>query len=735
MIKSIIMKNCATYPADEAVIENCQKVNFFYGPNGSGKSTISNFLHNQTAPQYASCKINWENDTPTDIVVYNRDFRTRHFKEDIAGVFTLGEATIEEIKSLEEMKKERDKKQDNYIGKINSLNKKIDEEQSHKDEFRDTVWKAILKQNETDFQEAFSGLRGNKEKFRDEVIERYKKSHSSSETRESLKKRYNVLFSNKPEKCNTIDISISHLISKLEAIEKDLIWEKVIVGNKDVPISKLIDFLDNADWVNRGRSYIRENGTCPFCQQNTISEDFKQQLNSFFSGEYERNIEHIKNLIGKYKSVSDLLISQLSNVTSNDVAVGVGNLDIQKYNTLLDTLKVLFSNTLTEMSSKEKEAGKKVTFPDSTSKVNDLLNMISTANSNINTHNKMVDNYNEEKKALVAAVWEFLMDEQEALISGYINDLSNFEKTKTGIQNGITQYKKQLDELDSKIFEAGKNITSVQPTVDEINRSLKAYGFTNFQIVPSPTKENFYQIQRMDGTLATNTLSEGEETFISFLYFLQFAKGSINAAKVSSKKILVLDDPICSLDSTVLYIVSSMVKTLIKAVREGKSDVEQIFILTHNVFFHKEASFINGRITELNDVNYWIISKDNNISSVRSFGKVNPIKTSYELLWQELKTNTNASLVTTQNIMRRIIENYFGILGKKVDDTIIDSFNTTEEKIICRSLISWINDGSHSIPDDFYIDSYTDSVERYKLVFKDIFVKMSHEAHYNMMMS
>lgn len=729
------MKNCATYPADEAVIENCQKVNFFYGPNGSGKSTISNFLHNQTAPQYASCKINWENDTPTDIVVYNRDFRTRHFKEDIAGVFTLGEATIEEIKSLEEMKKERDKKQDNYIGKINSLNKKIDEEQSHKDEFRDTVWKAILKQNETDFQEAFSGLRGNKEKFRDEVIERYKKSHSSSETRESLKKRYNVLFSNKPEKCNPIDISISHLISKLEAIEKDLIWEKVIVGNKDVPISKLIDFLDNADWVNRGRSYIRENGTCPFCQQNTISEDFKQQLNSFFSGEYERNIEHIKNLIGKYKSVSDLLISQLSNVTSNDVAVSLGNLDIQKYNTLLDTLKVLFSNTLTEMSSKEKEAGKKVTFPDSTSKVNDLLNMISTANSNINTHNKMVDNYNEEKKALVAAVWEFLMDEQEALISGYINDLSNFEKTKTGIQNGITQCKKQLDELDSKIFEAGKNITSVQPTVDEINRSLKAYGFTNFQIVPSPTKENFYQIQRMDGTLATNTLSEGEETFISFLYFLQFAKGSINAAKVSSKKILVLDDPICSLDSTVLYIVSSMVKTLIKAVREGKSDVEQIFILTHNVFFHKEASFINGRITELNDVNYWIISKDNNISSVRSFGKVNPIKTSYELLWQELKTNTNASLVTTQNIMRRIIENYFGILGKKVDDTIIDSFNTTEEKIICRSLISWINDGSHSIPDDFYIDSYTDSVERYKLVFKDIFVKMGHEAHYNMMMS
>lgn len=735
MIKSIKMKNCATYSDEGVIIGDCQKVNFFYGPNGSGKSTISNFLYNSSLPQFTSCEIKWENDNPTDIVVYNREFRARHFKEDIAGVFTLGEATIEEIKALDEMKEERNQKQENYVVRTNSLNKKKDEEQSHKNKFRDTVWNVILKQNETDFQEVFNGFRGNKEKFRDEVIKRYKESHSSTETRENLKKRYNALFSNKPEKCDTINMSVSHLISELETIEKDLVWKKVIIGNKDVPISKLIDFLDNADWVNKGRSYILENGTCPFCQQNTISADFEQQLNSFFSGEYERNIEHIKELIEKYKSVSNLLVSHLSDVTSNDVVVSVGNLDVQKYDLLLDSLKVLFSSTLTEMLSKEKEVGKKATFPDSQSKINILLDMITTANNNIINHNKMVDNYNDEKTALVNDVWEFLMDEQEALISGYINDLSNFEKAKLGIQDGVAQCKKQLDELDSKIFEAGKNITSVQPTVDEINRSLKAYGFTNFQIVPSPTKENSYQIQRMDGTLATNTLSEGEETFISFLYFLQFAKGSIDATKVSSKKILVLDDPICSLDSTVLYIVSSMVKSLIRDIRDGVSDVEQIFILTHNVFFHKEASFVDGRTKTLNDVNYWIISKDNNVSTIRAFGKNNPIKTSYELLWQELKTNTNASLVTTQNIMRRIIENYFSILGKDIDEKIINSFDTIEDQMVCRSLISWINDGSHSIPDDLYIDSYTDSIERYKRIFKEIFIKMDHKSHYDMMMA
>ena len=60
---------------------------------------------------------------------------------------------------------------------------------------------------------------------------------------------------------------------------------------------------------------------------------------------------------------------------------------------------------------------------------------------------------------------------------------------------------------------------------------------------------------------------------------------------------------------------------------------------------------------------------------------------------------------------------------------------TTEDKMICRSLISWINDGSHSIPDDLYIDSYTDSVDRYKVIFREIFIKMDHKAHYDMMMS
>ena len=85
--------------------------------------------------------------------------------------------------------------------------------------------------------------------------------------------------------------------------------------------------------------------------------------------------------------------------------------------------------------------------------------------------------------------------------------------------------------------------------------------------------------------------------------------------------------------------------------------------------------------------------------------------------------------------MRIIIENYFKLLGKYGDDDLILKFATKEEQEICRSLISWINDGSHSINDDLYIELQDRTVEAYKKVFKDIFILTKHEGHYNMMMN
>ena len=44
---------------------------------------------------------------------------------------------------------------------------------------------------------------------------------------------------------------IDDIVEQIVGIETSAIWNKVIVGNKDLPIGRLIEALDNADWVNQ----------------------------------------------------------------------------------------------------------------------------------------------------------------------------------------------------------------------------------------------------------------------------------------------------------------------------------------------------------------------------------------------------------------------------------------------------------------------------------------------------
>lgn len=84
--------------------------------------------------------------------------------------------------------------------------------------------------------------------------------------------------------------------------------------------------------------------------------------------------------------------------------------------------------------------------------------------------------------------------------------------------------------------------------------------------------------------------------------------------------------------------------------------------------------------------------------------------------------------------MRRIIENYFKLFGGINESELVEYFEG-EEKIIFKSLISWINEGSHIINDDLFIESSIEEQTKYLEVFKKIFEKSGHIAHYNMMMA
>ena len=169
---------------------------------------------------------------------------------------------------------------------------------------------------------------------------------------------------------------------------------------------------------------------------------------------------------------------------------------------------------------------------------------------------------------------------------------------------------------------------------------------------------------RSNGDDAQETLSEGEKTFVTFLYFYYLQKGSNTGVGISEDRVVVFDDPVSSLDSDVLFIVSHLIKDLYQ-----KSQIKQIFVLTHNIYFHKEVTFYKKRSDKkaLKDETFWIIKKHNNHSVVNK-NNDNPIKSSYELLWNEIRDRDQKfSSQMIQNVMRRIIENYFKIFRSIFD--------------------------------------------------------------------
>lgn len=732
IIESIELRGCTVFSGDNSSLDKCAVVNFIYGSNGSGKSTISNYLRDPQLPLYSSCSINWSG-PQSDILVYNKEWREINFRsrDDLPGVFTLGSDTIEAREKIQKLQDRLKDSKEKLEGAEGNKRTKENDLANEIGGFQEMAWRDVLKPNEAVFAAALSGFRNSKSKFAEGLLS--DSIHESNITREDLVTKVQSVFNDDPIMLDEInEDDLSRIISELSAIENREIWEKVITGNKDINISGLIEELKNSDWVNQGRIYIEDSDICPFCQKRTIDAEFKAQLEMYFDAQYEKDILEVASKTQEFESKASLLIEELTTISRNEkYSVVLENFN-QKLSEVITELEQSIANVISQMKSKSEEPSRviKVNGSDIEGKI---LDIVANLNNSIREHNEMIANLNEERKAISEEVWALLVAENTAMIKAHRKKVRELEAAITGLSQTIQSNQEEIRRVSEEIIEERKTITSIQPTIDEINRSLRAYGFDGFSIQASGDGDNCYQIIRPDGSPAAKTLSEGEETFIAFLYFMQLVRGTTDPNTYSSEKVLVIDDPICSLDSTILYIVSCLIKSLIHEAKDDIGGVKQVFILTHNAFFHKEASYNRGQSFCDNKTKYWMIRKYGNESKISCYEQNNPIKTSYELLWDEVKDSA-ATVISLQNAMRRIIDNYFGMLGSRRTDTIENQFDTLEERMICKSLFAWMNDGSHSIPDDLYIDSYSESPDKYREVFKAIFEKTGNGEHYKMMM-
>lgn len=730
MISSITIKNVASYCTQGISIENLGKINFIYGANGCGKTTISNYFFDPTSPKYLNCAHSWRQESATEVLVYNKEFRERNFGEgNVKGIFTLGEATKEEIDFIEEKSTELKAQKVILKQRKDTFKNKEVEKEILEEKFKENAWVKVFKKYEPIFKEAFVGVMGKKESFKAKLLEQSKMNDSELLSNDVLVEKAKTVFnSTLHEKPTFEEIDMIRLLQ----IENDPIWQKVIVGAADVDIAKFINRLNISDWVNEGRKLI-ENNRCPFCQHDTIDQSLKEQFKSFFDQEYLNNIDQINRLSSEYTTLTDTLLNYLYAVETNIKEEPVPNINSDLFSSHLKTLFTVRSSNLEALSTKTKEPSRLISLTQSSDVLNEINRLLKYSNIQSEKHNNLVRNIRFEKETLISQIWKFICHDYKEDIRSYSLSLNSLDKALVGLQKQIDNQSAKVLAIDNLIKDKSGNLSSIEPTVISINKLLRSYGFTNFRIVPY-VENGFYQIERENGDKVENTLSEGEVTFLTFLYFLQRSKGGDSLENVNSERILIIDDPISSLDSNVLFVVSTLLKELIKDIKTEKGNISQLIILTHNVYFHKETSFEGLNRSAGEKGNFWILRKNNGISSIQSYGNKNPIQSSYELLWQDLRDWQNNSAITIQNTMRRILENFFAILGTRRDEYLIEKFETPEEKEICRSLISWLNEGSHTLPDDFFIEYPHMTVQNYLGVFENIFKHTDNSGHFNMMM-
>jgi len=730
MIKKITVKDVASYNGDPEVIDGLTKFCFIYGSNGSGKTTISRII--QDCGKNPTCSIDWVNGVPLQPLVYNRDFvdKSLNQPDGIPGVFTLGEDQGDILKRIGSLEGEKTKVetflnkcktclngQDGCSGIVGNLHEL-------EEQLKEDCWNQKIKHDET-FTKIFEGFRGSKELFKKQVLSNLG-NKSTLDTYDSLVDRYQKVFKDDLVIESEMSLLDSNEVQKMQI---DPILALVIVGRKDIDIAGLIEKLNASDWVREGytKYFTANTSICPFCQQQT-SEKIAQSLQDYFDETYTNNLNKLREFWQYYKDQTQTLIQNARDILDNNGK----RIQTDRLSQILQLLEVDVKINLQLIENKIEEPSKQIDLKPICGQIDEINALISAGNLQIIEHNSIIANIEIERKTLKEQVWKYIVSrELDSVIKAYSREKAKYDKAVNGLTIKIKEAQKQESDIIGQIKELRKQTTSIQPTINAINAVLTSLGFSGFRIDRTASGD-LYRIVRSNNPDARSTLSEGETSFVTFLYFYCLINGTLSESSNVDDRVIVFDDPVSSLDNDVLFVVSSLIRKVINDAALDSSKAKQVIVLTHNVYFYRQVTYRKHKDkVSGNDVSYWIVKKERTGSRLHRFND-NPIKSSYQLLWDEYKQSSSNSHILP-NVMRRILESYFSLLGDIPLDNISDNFEG-HKKQICESLLSWVHAGSHNVFDDAFYDVTDETVSIYKEVFKEIFKKTDHEAHYEMMM-
>lgn len=729
-------------------------INFFFGKNGAGKTTIANAFGKPEC-------LEWQKGiNPADytILVYNQEFINRNLANygDLKGVFTLSEKNANIRQQIDDKAEERKTLITDGKQAVEDRDKKSGELTPLKDTFETACWN-----NAEDIRRSFEQTQGGKKKklqFTDEVLSG--KYTAVEHKKEDIQKLYDIAYDPNAQKYPLFKTS-ADLVGKYDLSGASYLGEEV-TSRSETQFAKFMRALNATEWVRQGHAdYIgHSKGKCPFCQGD-LPANFEKDIAEAFDEGYQKALDALEVFETAYAEKMQALITLLKD-NLNDVFPKVKTAEYEK---LIAQLKTLVTENEQLIAQKRATPGQIISLKDTDVIVTDIDGLIIDINKQIQENNDIVATKHDKQLECFNMVWEEIAFLLKDNVAAYLKSKADIESETKTLDKKVKKLREKYKALTSEINTLNAKVINTAATVDSINAHLKDSGFEGFWLREKAGTKGTYEVIREDGKVA-DKLSEGERNFIAFLYFYHLVRGSQSETDSGKDKIVVIDDPVSSMDSSALFIVSALVREMIGVCSnnirlegheyKGKY-IQQLFILTHNAFFHREITY--NQVSHYRYVNFFKVNKKNNISTVEKCvieatkisekdRNYNPVQNSYAALWREYeKLDVPIPLM---NVIRRILEYYFlqlcGYDSKTLSTTVLSAVKKqiTEEAEgsvpdytkyhLAQAMLSYIqradsfNDGLHFVDESI-------SCEQYREVFRIIFDVMGQSQHYKMMMN
>lgn len=741
----ITLKNVASYKQPVTVEAN-KDINLFYGLNGAGKTILSNFLYylqsdDPKKNEFQECGLEGIDIDKEKILVYNQNFIQENFlsqdelkKDGLKGIFTLSK----ENKAAEEEIKDLDEKKENLLAeRENKEQEKKELEQRKRDELNDiqnVVWKIKTDYSGPDRNLDFClhGLKSSKE-----ILFNYIKEIPTTE----ITKRADHLEDEakrvigkdaKPYE----EIALIRL--DVEAIENNGVFSEKIVGNVDSPLAELITKLANQEWVEAGRRYlpsepVEDKEQCPFCQEETITQSFIQQVEIYFDESYQQKIQRIGHLQNQYESQ----IEKLS--IDDDLDHPLIQERRDAFENHFNKLKQSLRDNLSKIGAKLEQPKQEIELSRTQNKLKDLNDFIAGVNQEVQTHNQNIDNKKQTKERIKNEFWQIMRNQYDEQILQYGERDKKLNNKLREVIREIESINSEIGGCEKKIRDQQKRTVNIYEAIQNINSKLKNLGIVGFSIEKHEREEhegNLYKIVR-EGSDEQQfpTLSEGEKMIISFLYFTEQCKGkaSVDDTATEANKIIVIDDPISSLSHTHIFNIGILIKNDF-----FNKEYKQVLVLTHSLYFFNELKKlvkIENRKNKNREksMKFFHLTKDNENKTRIDDMKENKILSEYQSYWQVIKdyrqNKMGMNYFLLPNCMRNILEYFFGIINKSNMSKELEKLGPEFE-----AFSRYMNRESHSDTANITVIKEMDPDMLMK-TFEEVFIKSGHKIHYNKYMN